>query len=71
MILTYLWPWNKVKVMTYESLDPKQGHNHAKFERPPWKSVHQKANVKVFVNSENMSIISLEYDQKWKMWYIH
>ena len=40
-----------------------KGYNHAKIERPSLNSVHQKANVKVFVKSENISIISLEYVQ--------
>ena len=42
----------------YDLLDPKQGFDHAKFERPPLHSVSQKANIKVFVKSENISIIS-------------
>ena len=41
-----------------------QGHNHAEFERPSLNSVCQKANDNIFVQSENMSIISLEYVQK-------
>ena len=48
-------------------LDPKQGYNHAKFEIPSLHSVHQKGNIKASVNSENMSIISLEYVQEWKI----
>ena len=48
-------------------LDPKQCYNHAKFEGPPINSVCPKANLKVFVKSENMSITSLEYAQKWKI----
>ena len=39
----------------FELLDPEQGYNHAKFERHPLKSVHQKAEVKVFVNSHYLS----------------
>ena len=52
----------------YELPDNEQDCNHAMFERPPLKlnSACQKANVKVFVKSENMSIISLEYVQKVK-----
>ena len=50
----------------YAPVDPKQGYNHAKFERPCVKCVPKEANVKVFVKSENMSIISLEYMQKNK-----
>ena len=51
MILAYLRPWNKVKVNKpgMNFVDPKQGSNHAKFERPPFNTVHQKANIKVFV----------------------
>ena len=48
----------------YELPDPNQGYDHEKFERPPLNSVRQKADVKVFVKSENMSIISLEYVKK-------
>ena len=50
----------------YTLLDPKQGYNHSKFERP-LKIVRQKANVKVLVQAENTSIISNEYVQKWKI----
>ena len=73
MILTYLWPWNKVKVIKpgYEPLDPEQGCNQAKFQRPPLNSVCQKASVKgwffvvvvvvvVVVKLENTSVICLE-----------
>ena len=51
----------------YELVNPKQGYNHAKFERPSLNSVHQKVNVNGFVKSENTSVISLEYVHKWKM----
>ena len=50
----------------YILLDAGQGYNHAKFKRPPLNNFPPKANVKVFVESENKSIISLEYVQKWK-----
>ena len=65
MVLTHLGPWNKVKVIKhgYELLE--QGYSHANFERPLTNSVHQKANI--LVQSENMSVISLEYVQKWKI----
>ena len=43
-----------------ENVHPKQGYNNAKLERPALDSVYQKANVKDFVKSENMSIISPE-----------
>ena len=45
----------------YEWVDPKQGYNLAKFEKSRLNSVHEKVNVKVFVKSGNMSIVSLEY----------
>ena len=48
----------------YELLDRKQGHDHAKSEKPPLYSVHKKANVRVFVKLENTSIISLKYVQQ-------
>ena len=54
-----------------ELLDPEQGYNHTKFERPPVNSVCQRANIKVLVISENMSMTSLEYVQSEKQWYIH
>ena len=58
MIRTYLWPWNKVKII--KLVEPKRGYDHAKFERPPLNNICQKANTKVFVKSQNMSIISHE-----------
>ena len=48
----------------YELVDPKHGYNRTKFGRPASNSIHQKADVKVFVKSENVSIISLEYVYK-------
>ena len=60
MILTCLWPWNKVKVI----IDPKQGYNNAKVEKPRLKSVRGKANDNIFVQSGNTSIISFEYLQQ-------
>ena len=47
-------------------LAPEPGYTYAKFERPPLNSVCPKPKVKGSVKSENMSIISLEYVQKWK-----
>ena len=53
----------------YKLVDPKKGYNHAKIERPSLNSVWKKA--KVFVKSDNVSIISLEYAQKSEeQWYI-
>ena len=65
MILKY----GQGKKNWYELLDHEQTfiYNHTKFERPPLNSVRQKANIEVFVKSEDMSIISLEYVQKWKI----
>ena len=68
MNLTYLWPWNTVKVITlYEWLDPEQGYNDAKFQRPLLDVVCQKAVIYGFALSENVSVVSLEYVQKWKI----
>ena len=67
MIHTFLWLWNMVSDQTwYKLVDSKQDFNHTKYERP-LKSVRQKATVKVFVKSENMSITSLKYVQKCKI----
>ena len=63
MILTQLWPWNKVKVIK-PGTDPKRGYGQTRFEGPPLNSIHVKALFKVFVQSENMSIIFLEYMQQ-------
>ena len=61
MILTHLWPCNKVKVKKnwYELENLEQGYSSAKFEKPRLKSVHKYANITVFVKSGNMSIISI------------
>ena len=48
----------------YELVDPKQGYNNAKFEKPRLNSVCEKVSDKVFVKSGNMTVISLEYVQK-------
>ena len=42
----------------YESVDPKQGYNNAKFEMPHLAHCQKKANVKVSVKSKNMLNIS-------------
>ena len=44
-----------------ELVDPKQGYNNAKFEKPRSNSVRERANNKAFVKSGNTSISSLEY----------
>ena len=51
MILTYLLPWNEVKVIK-PSIDPEQAYNHEKFEKPPLNSVPQKTNVNVLLNEK-------------------
>ena len=69
MILTYLLPWNMLKVIKSGmnwSIQSK-AYNQAKFERPPLNSVRQKASIKLFVKSESMPTISFEYMQKWKI----
>ena len=48
----------------YEMVDPKQGYNNAKFQKPHLSNVRERANNKAFVKSGNTSIISLEY--VWK-----
>ena len=44
----------------HELVGSKQGDNNAKFEKPCFKSVHEKANGNVFDKSGNTSLISLE-----------
>ena len=56
--------WGQGHQTWYEFLDPKQGYNHAKFERSPLNRVHKNANIKAFLKSENMSNISLAYVQR-------
>ena len=60
IILTHLWPWNKVKVIKsgMNSWTPEQGYNHANFERLPWNSVLKKANIEVSVKSDDRKHIS-------------
>ena len=45
----------------HELAGPKQSYNHVKFEGPPLNSVGEKANVRIFVQSGNTSIIFLGY----------
>ena len=54
----------------HQLLDPKQGHNHAKLDRLPLNSIHQKANMKVFVKSENTSLYYVQLKSK-KYWCVH
>ena len=76
MFLAYLWPWTQVKVI-------KSGMNlYTASKMPSLKALHyavseKKATSKVFVffNSENTTLISLEYMQKcetkvmsWSRW---
>ena len=59
--------YSGISAILHPRSNTEQCYKHAEFESLPLKSVHQKANVKVFVKSENMSIISLEYVQKSKI----
>ena len=51
----------------YELEDPQQGYNNAKFEKPRWNDVREKATDKVFVKSRNTSVISFECVRKPKI----
>ena len=51
----------------YELVDPKQGYNYAKFEKPHMNTVHEKANDSVVVKTGNTSVISLECAHKLKI----
>ena len=51
----------------YELIDPKQGYNKAKIQKPHLNSVCKKANVKIFVKTGNMSIISPKIVQNLKI----
>ena len=48
------------------NVDPKQGYNHAKFERSCFDGVQEKPTITVFFKRGNMSISSLEHVQKSK-----
>ena len=48
----------------YDLVDPKQGYNNTKLEKPHLNSVPGKANNNVFVKAGNTSIMSLEYVQQ-------
>ena len=59
----------------YKLADPKQGSHNAKFEKSCLNNIREKANNEVLVESGNMPIISLEYEQKvkncnkfWPVW---
>ena len=45
----------------YKLVDPKQGYNNAKFGKPRFNTVSEKASYKVFVKSGNTLVISLHY----------
>ena len=47
----------------HEFVDPKQGYNNAKFEKPRFNSVREKANNKDLSNQET--------SESQKQWYIH
>ena len=40
-----------------DKLDPKQGYNHAKFERPCFNSVPEKGNLKTKFKPENVNYL--------------
>ena len=44
----------------YELVDPKQGYNNAKLEKPCLNSICETANNKDFVKSGNTSIFTIE-----------
>ena len=48
----------------YELVDLKQSYNNAKLEKPSWNIACEKANDRVFVNLENVSVVSLKYVRK-------
>ena len=48
----------------YALVDPKQGYDNAKFEKPHLNNVCENDNNKGLVKSRNTSIISLEYERK-------
>ena len=50
-----------------ELVDPKQGYNNAKCEKPHLNNVHEIANNKVLVKPGSMSVISLEHVWKSKI----
>ena len=67
VILTYLWPWNKVKVITKPgmncyTLSKATIMQSLKDSLEQWPQTSQCSS---FVNSENTSITSLEYAQKY------
>ena len=77
MIQTYMWPWNKVKVikpgMNNEGHQTwyKQSYNHAKFERPPLNSVRQKANVRFLSKQKTWQLSPLNLSKSEKQVCIH
>ena len=54
-----------------DNVDPKQGYNHAKFERFCVNGVQENAIVKAFFTRGNMSLTSFEHAQKSEQWYTH
>ena len=58
----------------YELVDPKQGYNNAKFEKPCFNRVYEKANNKgccFFSNQDKGQLFPLNMCKSQKQWYIH
>ena len=68
MILTYLWPWNKVKVTKpgMNCQTQSKGYSHTTWERSPLSSVCRKPNITVSVKSETCQLSPIEYVQNSK-----
>ena len=50
-----------------ETVDSKQGYDHAKFKKYYFNGAREKAHVKAFFKLENMLIITLEHMRKSKL----
>ena len=73
MILTYLWPWNKVKVIKtwYKLLDREQSYNQSKFEDFPKTVSTKKPTLKFSLNQKTHQISPLNMCKSEKQWCIH
>ena len=67
MTLTNLWPWNKAKVIKPCMHWQTQSKVIIMQSLKDLNSVRQKGGIHSLVESENTSIISFEYVQKWKI----
>ena len=54
-----------------DNVNPKQGYNHAKFERTCSRSVKEKGNVKGFSNKEICPFSPLTMCKNQKQWHIY